>query len=136
MKYFNHFQKSLDQDMWVVPKVSFPFFPTRHLTVRMLWKLGKYSVWECGNNEFLVGSCAPSNEEISMRNMELPIMCVSARVPRAVIQFLSVLPDCLLKNPFFWKMKIRTKSAHRTQKSVQIVYLSWFLALLQSFPIV
>ncbi len=39
---------------------------------------------DCGNTEFLVGRSARTNEENSTTNMEQPIACVSAYVPRAM----------------------------------------------------
>ncbi len=71
-------------------KSKFPIFSPHHVTVRMLWKLKKYSVWDCGNTEFLVGRSTRTNEKSSTTNMELPIACLSVCVSRTVIQFLTV----------------------------------------------
>ncbi len=70
------------------PKSKFPIFFHRHLTVWMLWKLGKYYFWDCGNTEFSVCCSIRMNRKSSMTNIELPIAFVC--VPRAVIQFSTV----------------------------------------------
>ncbi len=70
------------------PKSKSPIFSIRRLTVRMLWKLGEYSVWDSDNTEFLVSCSARTKEKSGTTNKKLPIACVSTCILCAVMQFL------------------------------------------------
>ncbi len=78
------------------PKSKFAIFPLPTYPSKCYENWGKYSVWDCGNTEFLVGRSSWMNESSKM-NMELPIACVPSYVPCAVIQFLTAKNSSLVE---------------------------------------